>query len=176
MNTNVAIKKITPKSRQGIKEFAAEVKTISLLKHRNLVRLIGWCHEKKELLLIYEFQPNGGLDSHLFKRQTFLTWEKQYRIAQGIASALLYLHEEWEQCVVHRDIKSSNILLDSDFNAKLGDFGLARLVDQAKGAQTTELARTMGYMAPECIYTGKANKESDVYSFGIVLLEIACGK
>ncbi|KAF8010246.1 hypothetical protein BT93_J1011 [Corymbia citriodora subsp. variegata] len=176
MNANVAIKKINPGSRQGVKEYATEVKTISRLRHRNLVQLIGWCHEKKELLLIYEFMPNGSLDSHLFKERTILPWEKRYKIAQGIASALLYLHEEWEQCVVHRDIKSSNIMLDSNFNAKLGDFGLARLVDHAKGLQTTVLAGTMGYMAPECVYTGKSSKESDVYSFGIVLLEIACGR
>ncbi|XP_048141789.1 L-type lectin-domain containing receptor kinase IX.1-like isoform X2 [Rhodamnia argentea] len=176
MNVNVAIKKINPGSRQGVKEYASEVKTISRLRHRNLVQLIGWCHEKKELLLIYEFMSNGSLDSHLFKERTFLSWEKRYKIAQGIASALLYLHEEWEQCVVHRDIKSSNIMLDSDFSAKLGDFGLARLVDHAKGLQTTVLAGTMGYMAPECVYTGKASKESDVYSFGVVLLEIACGR
>ena len=100
----------------------------------------------------------------------------RYRIALGLASSLLYLHEEWEQCVVHRDIKSSNVMLDSDFNAKLGDFGLARLVDHGKGSQTTVLAGTMGYMAPECFTTGKASKESDVYSFGIVALEICCGR
>ncbi|XP_030440977.1 L-type lectin-domain containing receptor kinase IX.1-like [Syzygium oleosum] len=176
MNASVAIKKISPGSRQGIKEYATEVKTISRLRHRNLVQLIGWCREKKQLLLIYEFMRNGSLDSHLFKERSFLPWEKRYKIAQGIASALLYLHEEWEQCVVHRDIKSSNIMLDSDFNAKIGDFGLARLVDHAKGLQTTILAGTMGYMAPECVYTGKASKESDVYSFGVVLLEIACGR
>ncbi|KAK3432938.1 hypothetical protein EUGRSUZ_D00454 [Eucalyptus grandis] len=176
MNVNVAIKKINQGSRQGIKEFATEVMTISRLRHRNLVQLIGWCHEKKELLLIYEFMSNGSLDSHLFKERSFLPWEKRYKIVQGIASALLYLHEEWEQCVIHRDIKSSNIMLDSDFNAKIGDFGLARLVDHTKGLQTTVLAGTMGYMAPECVYTGKASKESDVYSFGVVLLEITCGR
>ncbi|KAF7849226.1 hypothetical protein BT93_L1061 [Corymbia citriodora subsp. variegata] len=176
MNANVAIKRISPGSSQGIKEYATKVMTISRLQHRNLVQLIGWCHEKKELLLIYEFMSNGSLDSHLFKEQSFLPWEKRYKIAQGIASALLYLHEEWEQCVVHRDIKSSNIMLDSDFNAKIGDFGLAKLVDHAKGLQTTVLAGTMGYMAPECVYTGKASKESDVYSFGVVLLEITCGR
>ncbi|KAF7849906.1 LOW QUALITY PROTEIN: hypothetical protein BT93_L0140 [Corymbia citriodora subsp. variegata] len=173
---NVAIKKINPGSRQGIKEYVAEVMTISRLRHRNLVQLIGWCHEKKELLLIYEFMSNGSLDSHLFKERSFLPWEKRYKIAQGIALALLYLHEEWEQCIVHRGYKSSNIMLDSDFNAKIGDFGLARLVDHAKGLQTTVLAGTMGYMAPECVYTSKASKESDVYSFGVVLLEITCGR
>jgi serine/threonine protein kinase len=101
-----------------------------------------------------------------------------YKVAQelALALALLYLHEEWEQCVVHRDIKSSNIMLDSDFNAKLGDFGLARLVDHLKGSQTTVLAGTMCYMAPECVTTGKTSKESDIYSFGIVSLKIACGR
>ncbi|KAI9110428.1 hypothetical protein K1719_018588 [Acacia pycnantha] len=98
------------------------------------------------------------------------------QLRSGLASALLYLHEEWEQCVVHRDIKSSNIMLDSSFNAKLGDFGLARLVDHAKGGQTTALAGTMGYMAPECVTTGRASKETDVYSFGVVALEIVCGR
>ncbi|KAK9177411.1 hypothetical protein WN944_029433 [Citrus x changshan-huyou] len=160
----------------GIKEYASEVKIISRLRHRNLVQLLGWCHEKKELLLVYEFMPNGSLDSHLFKENSLLTWEFRYKIAQDLASGLLYLQEEWEQCVVHRDIKSSNIMLDSNFNAKIGDFGLARLVEHAKGSQTTVLAGTMGYMAPECATTGKASKESDVYSFGIVALEIACGR
>ncbi|XP_006369692.3 LOW QUALITY PROTEIN: L-type lectin-domain containing receptor kinase IX.1 [Populus trichocarpa] len=172
----VAVKRVSRGSKQGIKEYAAEVKIISRLRHRNLVQLIGWCHERKELLLVYEFMSHGSLDSHLFKETSLLTWELRYKIVQGLASGLLYLHEEWEQCVVHRDIKSSNIMLDSEFNAKLGDFGLARLVDHGKGSQTTVLAGTMGYMAPECAMTGKASRESDVYSFGIVALEIACGR
>ncbi|CAL8151020.1 unnamed protein product [Prunus armeniaca] len=120
--------------------------------------------------------PNGSLDSHLFKEQSLLTWDARYKIAQGLASGLLYLHEEWEQCVLHRDIKSSNVMLDSNFNAKLGDFGLARLVDHGKQSQTTILAGTMGYMAPDYLNTGKASKESDIYSFGVVALEIACGR
>ncbi|KAL9367591.1 hypothetical protein Peur_038790 [Populus x canadensis] len=172
----VAVKRVSRGSKQGIKEYAAEVKIISRLRHRNLVQLIGWCHERRELLLVYEFMPHGSLDSHLFEETSLLTWEVRYKIVQGLASGLLYLHEEWEQCVVHRDIKSSNIMLDSEFNAKLGDFGLARLVDHGKGSQTTVLAGTMGYMAPECAMTGKASRESDVYSFGIVALEIACGR
>ncbi|KAI9071916.1 hypothetical protein K1719_046122 [Acacia pycnantha] len=176
-NSYVAIKRISKDSKQGKKEFASEVRIISQLRHRNLVQLIGWCHERKELLLVYEYMPHGSLDSHLFnKEQSLLTWSIRFKIAQGLASALLYLHEEWEQCVVHRDIKSSNIMLDSSFNAKLGDFGLARLVDHEKGAQTTALAGTMGYMAPECVTTGRASKETDVYSFGVVALEIICGR
>ncbi|XP_062177199.1 L-type lectin-domain containing receptor kinase IX.1-like [Alnus glutinosa] len=175
-NSFVAVKRVSKQSKQGIKEYASEVKIISRLRHRNLVQLIGWCHERGELLLIYEFMPNGSLDSHLFTEESLLIWETRYKVAQGLALALVYLHEEWEQCVVHRDIKSSNIMLDSNFNAKLGDFGLARLVDHVKGSQTTVLAGTMGYMAPECVTTGNASKESDVYSFGIVALEIACGR
>ncbi|KDP35962.1 hypothetical protein JCGZ_09934 [Jatropha curcas] len=172
----VAVKRISSGSKQGIREYASEVKVISQLRHRNLVQLIGWCHEKRELLLVYELMPNGSLDSHLFKENKLLTWEMRYNIVLGLASGLLYLQEECQQLVVHRDIKSSNIMLDSNFNAKLGDFGLARLVDHNKGFQTTLLAGTLGYMAPEYVITGKASKESDVYSFGIVALEIACGK
>jgi serine/threonine protein kinase len=175
-NSFVAVKRVSKGSNQGIKEYVSEVKIISRLRHRNLVQLIGWCHGRGELLLVYEFMPNGSLDSHLFTQESLLIWAMRYKVAQGLALALLYLHEEWEQCVVHRDIKSSNIMLDSEFNAKLGDFGLARLVDHLKGSQTTVLAGTMGYMAPECVTTGKASKESDVYSFGIVALEIACGR
>ncbi|XP_050210125.1 L-type lectin-domain containing receptor kinase IX.1-like [Mercurialis annua] len=174
-NSYIAVKRVSRESKQGIKEYAAEVKIISRIRHRNLVKLVGWCHEK-ELLLVYEFMPNCSLDFHIFKGENFLTWKIRFRIAQGLASALLYLHEEGDQCVLHRDIKSSNVMLDSSFEAKLGDFGLARLVDHAKGTQTTVLAGTMGYMAPECFTSGFASKESDIYSFGVVALEIACGR
>ncbi|XP_031261895.1 L-type lectin-domain containing receptor kinase IX.1-like [Pistacia vera] len=170
------VKRVSKGSKQGVKEYVSEVKIISRLRHRNLVQLLGWCHEKKELLLVYEFMPNGSLDSHLFKENCLLKWEMRYKIAKDLASGLLYLHEEWEQCVVHRDIKSSNVTLNSNFKAKIGDFGLARLVEHSKGSQTTVLAGTMGYMAPECIITGKASKESDVFSFGVVALELACGR
>ncbi|XP_026391000.1 L-type lectin-domain containing receptor kinase IX.1-like [Papaver somniferum] len=175
-NTYVAVKRVAKGSHQGKKEYQSEVRIISRLRHRNLVQLIGWCHERSELLLVYEFMPNRSLDNHLFRGENVLSWEVRYKIALGIASALLYLHEEWEQCIVHRDIKSSNVMLDSNFNAKLGDFGLARLVDHGLGSQTTVLAGTMGYLAPECVTTGKSSKESDVYSYGIVALEIACGR
>ncbi|KAI7758214.1 hypothetical protein M8C21_018736 [Ambrosia artemisiifolia] len=172
----VAVKRVSSGSKQGKKEYVSEVKIISRLRHRNLVQLIGWCHEHGDFLLVYEFMPNGSLDSHLFYSKSILSSSVRYKIAMGIASALLYLHEEWEQCVVHRDIKSSNIMLDSNYNAKLGDFGLARLVDHDLGSQTTILAGTMGYLAPECVMTGRASRETDVYSFGVVALEIACGR
>ncbi|XP_042993376.1 L-type lectin-domain containing receptor kinase IX.1-like [Carya illinoinensis] len=175
-STEIAVKRVSKGSKQGRKEYISEVKIISRLRHRNLVQLIGWCHAQGEFLLVYECMPNGSLDTHLFGGKIMLTWPVRDKIALGLASALLYLHEEWEQCVVHRDIKSSNIMLDANFNAKLGDFGLARLVDHELGSQTTVLAGTMGYLAPECVTTGRASKESDVYSFGVVCLEIACGR
>ncbi|XP_038902262.1 L-type lectin-domain containing receptor kinase IX.1-like [Benincasa hispida] len=176
IDLTVAVKRISRGSRQGRKEYITEVKIISQLRHRNLVQLIGWCHDKGEFLLVYEFMSNGSLDSHLFGKRTPLGWGVRYKIALGLASALLYLHEEWEQCVVHRDIKSSNVMLDSNFNVKLGDFGLARLMDHELGAQTTGLVGTLGYLAPEYISTGRASKESDVFSFGVVALEIATGR
>ncbi|KAI7758100.1 hypothetical protein M8C21_002091, partial [Ambrosia artemisiifolia] len=151
----VAVKKISQGSKQGKKEYRTEVKIISSLRHKHLVQLIGWYHDETQYLLAYEFMTNGRLDSHLFYKKS-------------LASALLYLHEECQQCVVHRDIKASNIMLDSGFNAKLGDFGLARLKDHELDLKTTGLAGTLGYMAPEYATTGKASKESDVYSFGVV--------
>ncbi|KAF5454345.1 hypothetical protein F2P56_024017 [Juglans regia] len=172
----VAVKKISRGSKQGRKEYLTEVKIISRLRHKNLVQLIGWCHDRGEFLLVYEFMPNGSLDAHLFGKRNPLTWALRHKIATGLASALLYLHEEWEQCVIHRDIKSSNVMLDSSFNVKLGDFGLARLMDHELGPQTTGLAGTLGYMAPEYVSTGRASKESDVYSYGVVALEIATGR
>ncbi|XP_050262704.1 L-type lectin-domain containing receptor kinase IX.1-like [Quercus robur] len=174
----VAIKRVSDGSRQGIREYASEVKIISQLRHKNLIQLIGWCHERSRghLLLVYDFMPNGSLDSHLFRNDALLIWEVRYKIVQDLASALFYLHEGWERCVLHRDIKSSNIMLDSNFNAKLGDFGLARLVDHDNASQITDLAGTKGYMDPECVTTRRASKESDIYSFGIVALELACGR
>uniref|UniRef100_A0A0E0QDT7 non-specific serine/threonine protein kinase n=1 Tax=Oryza rufipogon TaxID=4529 RepID=A0A0E0QDT7_ORYRU len=162
----VAIKRFAKNSsKQGRKEYKSEIK------------LIGWCHGRTELLLVYELFPNRSLDVHLHGNGTFLTWPMRINIVHGLGSALLYLHEEWDQCVVHRDIKPSNVMLDESFNAKLGDFGLARLIDHAVGIQTmTHPSGTPGYLDPECVITGKASAESDVYSFGIVLLEVACGR
>ncbi|MED6166699.1 L-type lectin-domain containing receptor kinase IX.1, partial [Stylosanthes scabra] len=173
----VAVKKISGGSTQGKREYITEVKVISRLRHRNLVQLIGWCHDRGEFLLVYEYMPNGSLDSHLFgNNRTPLSWNLRHKIALGLASAILYLHEEWEQCVLHRDIKPSNVMLDSSFNVKLGDFGLAKLIDHELGSQTSALAGTIGYMAPEYISSRRASKESDVYSFGLVALEIVTGK
>ncbi|PUZ67847.1 hypothetical protein GQ55_3G466700 [Panicum hallii var. hallii] len=178
MNLHVAIKRVSKGSKQGRKEYASEVRIISRLRHRNLVQLIGWCHGGSELLLVYELMPNGSLDTHLYSASDgeLLPWPLRHEIVLGLGSALLYLHQDWEQCVLHRDIKPSNVMLDASFHAKLGDFGLARFVDHGRGSHTTVLAGTMGYMDPECMITGRASAESDVYSFGVVLLEIACGR
>ncbi|KAH7675511.1 Non-specific serine/threonine protein kinase protein [Dioscorea alata] len=176
LNLEVAIKRISRSSKQGKKEFISEVKIISKLRHRNLVQLIGWCQSKGDLLLVYEFMQNGSLDKHLYSEKCLLPWPVRYKIALGLASALLYIHEQWEQCIVHRDIKPSNVMLDAWYNVKLGDFGLARLIEQGRGSQTTILAGTMGYLAPECVVTGKASKETDVYGFGVVALEICSGR
>ena len=129
----IAMKKISRGSKQGKKEYITEVKIISQLRHRNLVQLKGWCHDKGEFLLVYEFMPNGSLDAHLWSERSPLPWIVRYKISIGLASVLLYLHEEWEQCVVHKDIKSSNVMLDSSFSVKLGDFGLAQLMDHELG-------------------------------------------
>ncbi|KAB1200350.1 L-type lectin-domain containing receptor kinase IX.1 [Morella rubra] len=176
LDVEIAVKKFSRGSRQGIREFVTEVKIIGQLRHRNLVQLIGWCHDKGEFLLVYEFMPNGSLDFHLFGEKSLLSWALRYNIALGLASGLLYLHEEWEQCVVHRDIKSSNIMLDSSFKVKLGDFGLAKLMDHELSPGTSGLAGTFGYLAPECAVTGRYSKESDVFSFGVVVLEIVTGR
>ncbi|RLM74992.1 hypothetical protein C2845_PM15G21010 [Panicum miliaceum] len=173
---HVAIKRVSKATKQGRREYVSEVTIISRLRHRNLVQLVGWCHEGDELLLVYELMTNGSLDTHLYSTTNVLTWPIRYNIILGMGSALLYLHQEWEQCVVHRDIKPSNVMLDSEFNAKLGDFGLARLVSHAHDAHTTMVAGTRGYIDPECAVTCRATTRSDVYSFGVLLLEIACGR
>ena len=134
-NVEVAVKRVSEGSKQGRKEYISEVKIISRLRHRNLVQLIGWCHEHDELLLVYEYMPNGSLDSHLYGVKTTLTCPGRYNVVQGLACALLYFHEEWEQCIIHIDIKPSNNMLDTNFNAKFGDFGLARLVDHDLGSK-----------------------------------------
>ncbi|CAN6288612.1 unnamed protein product [Urochloa humidicola] len=174
----VAIKRFAKgSSMQGRKEYKSEIKVISRLRHRNLVQLVGWCHGRDELLLVYELVPNRSLDVHLHGNGTFLTWPMRIKIVLGLGSALLYLHEEWEQCVVHRDVKPSNVMLDESFNAKLGDFGLARFIDHAVGMQTmTAVSGTPGYVDPESLITGQASAESDVYSFGVVVLEVTCGR
>lgn len=173
----IAVKRISHDSRQGMKEFVAEIASIGRLRHRNLVQLLGYCRRQGELILVYDFMPNGSLDKYIFGRpEESLDWSQRFKIIRGIASGLLYLHEEWEQVVLHRDIKASNVLLDAHFNGKLGDFGLAKLYDRGSNLQTTRVVGTLGYLAPELSRTGKSTPCSDVFSFGAFLLEVACGK
>ncbi|KAL3622748.1 hypothetical protein CASFOL_033356 [Castilleja foliolosa] len=176
----IAVKKITTNNQlQGIREFAAEIESLGRLRHKNLVNLQGWCKYKNELLLVYDYVPNGSLDTLLYNNSQngkFLNWDQRFNVIKGVASGLLYLHEEWEQVVIHRDVKSSNVLIDKDMNARLGDFGLARSYDHAKNAHTTSVVGTIGYIAPELTRTGKASKSTDVFAYGILLLEVACGR
>ncbi|XP_038714478.1 L-type lectin-domain containing receptor kinase IX.1-like [Tripterygium wilfordii] len=171
---DIAVKKFKGNSGQEIIDYESEAKVISQLRHRHLVKLIGWCHESAEYLLAYEYIPNGTLESHLFNRPSILSCENRYKICREIASSIHYLHEEYEQCVLHRDVKLSNIMLKSNLEAKLEDFCLARFVEHESGSRNTAVAGTLGYMAPEYFQTGRATKESDVFSFGVVVLEIAC--
>ena len=121
--------------------------------------------------------PNGSLDKYLYDQpETTLNWNQRFRVIKGVASALFYLHEGWEQVVIHRDVKASNVMLDNEFNGRLGDFGLARLYDHGTDPQTTHVIGTLGYVAPEHMRTGKATTNSDVFAFGAFLLEVACGR
>ncbi|ESW12493.1 hypothetical protein PHAVU_008G117800 [Phaseolus vulgaris] len=173
----VAVKKVSHESRQGMREFVAEIVSIGRLRHRNLVPLLGYCRRKGELLLVYDYMPNGSLDKYLYnKPRVTLNWSQRFRITKGVASGLLYLHEEWEQVVVHRDIKASNVLLDSELNGRLGDFGLSRLYEHGTDPHTTHVVGTLGYLAPEHTRTGKATTNSDVFAFGAFMLEVVCGR
>ena len=173
----IAVKKVAHGSRQGMREFVAEVVSIGRLRHRNLVQLLGYCRLEDELLLAYDYMPNGSVESHLYGGgKPALSWAQRFRIIKGVASGLLYLHEEWEQVVVHRDVKASNILLDGEMNARLGDFGLARLHDRGAELHTTVVAGTFGYIAPELALTGRASPLTDVFAFGAFLLEVATGR
>ncbi|KAI4297390.1 hypothetical protein L6164_037284 [Bauhinia variegata] len=172
----IAVKRISPEHGSSKRIFINEVKIISRLIHRNVVQFIGWCHEQGELLLVFEYMSNGSLDTHLFGHKEILPWNIRYNIAQGVVTALPYLHDEAEQCVLHRDVKSANVMLDTDFNAKLGDFGIAKLINTKLNTHKTALVGTIGYIAPEYINEGRATKALDIYSFGIVALKIACGR
>ncbi|KAM0888003.1 hypothetical protein ACQ4PT_028606 [Festuca glaucescens] len=173
----VAVKKVSHESRQGMREFISEVVSIGQIRHRNLVRLLGYCRRKRELLLVYDHMPNGSLDKLLYDHNMpVLSWSHRLGIIRDVASSVLYLHEDWEQVILHRDIKASNVLLDADMNGRLGDFGLARLYDHGTDPHTTHVVGTMGYLAPELGHTGKASKASDIFAFGVFMLEVACGQ
>jgi len=176
--TEVAVKRVSHDSTQGLKEFISEVVSIGHLRHRNLVQLLGYCRRKGELLLVYDYMPNGSLDKYLYGEddKPLLEWAQRFQIVKDVASGLFYLHEKWQQVVVHRDVKASNVLLDGGMVAHLGDFGLARLYDHGADLQTTHVVGTMGYIAPELARTGKASPLTDVFAFGTFLLEVTCGR
>ncbi|CAN1332191.1 G-type lectin S-receptor-like serine/threonine-protein kinase At1g67520 [Linum perenne] len=176
----VAIKRLAASSKQGVVEFKNEVSLIAKLQHDNLVKLVGCCIDKGEKILVYEYLPNKSLDFSLFastNQNTRLDWKKRFDIIQGIAQGMLYLHKYSRLKIVHRDLKASNILLDSEMKAKISDFGLAKIFHANESrAITARVAGTFGYMPPEYAMEGVFSTRSDVFSFGVLLLEIVSGK
>ncbi|KAM6540474.1 hypothetical protein CsatB_004921 [Cannabis sativa] len=174
----VAIKKLNSESMQGFQEWQSEVNFLGRLSHPNLVKLLGYCWEDKELLLVYEFMQKGSLENHLFRRNPSvepLSWERRLQIAIGAARGLAFLHAS-DKKVIYRDFKASNILLDGNYNAKIADFGLAKLGPSGGDSHvTTRIMGTYGYAAPEYIATGHLYVKSDVYGYGVVLLELLTG-
>lgn len=174
----IAVKKLSQSSRQGKKEFMNEAKLLARVQHRNVVNLLGYCAHGPEKLLVYEFVANESLDKHLFKSsgRDVLDWNRRHDIIMGVAKGLLYLHEDAHCCIIHRDIKASNILLDDKYSPKIADFGLARLFNEDGTHVNTRAAGTNGYMAPEYVMHGNLSVKADVYSFGVVVLELISGQ
>ncbi|GLT64226.1 hypothetical protein SLA2020_367320 [Shorea laevis] len=173
----IAVKRLSREFEQGNPEFKKEVVLIAMLQHRNLVKLLGFCLEGNERLLVYEFVLNASLDHFIFDqiKRAQLNWERRYKIIEGIARGLLYLHEDSRLRIIHRDLKASNILLDADMNPKILDFDTARLLDQTQGT-AKKIIGTYGYMAPEYAMGGHFSVKSDVFSFGVLVLEIISGR
>ncbi|KAJ4910989.1 L-type lectin-domain containing receptor kinase I.7 [Raphanus sativus] len=174
----VAVKRVSHDGEEGMKQFVAEIVCMRRLKHRSLVPLLGYCRRKHELLLVSEYMPNGSLDHYLFNSpdRSTLPWWRRFAILNDIALALSYLHTEADQVVIHRDIKASNVMLDAEFNGRLGDFGMSRLYERGTDPTTTTAAvGTVGYMAPELTSMGPSTG-TDVYAFGVFLLEVSCGR
>ncbi|XP_039169845.1 putative receptor-like protein kinase At4g00960 [Eucalyptus grandis] len=175
----IAVKRLSQNSSQGEVEFKNEVMLLARLQHRNLVRLLGFCLEGVEQLLIYEFVPNSSLDQVIFDplKRVNLNWDRRYKIIMGVIRGMLYLHEDSRLRIIHRNLKASNILLDLDMNPQISDFGMARLfeLDQTQ-AETNRIVGTHGYMAPEYVRNGNFSIKSDVFSFGVLILEIISGQ
>ncbi|KAK0579542.1 hypothetical protein LWI29_027704 [Acer saccharum] len=177
--TEIAVKRISHEN-EGMRAFLAEIASLGRLKHRNLVGLRGWCkREKGSFMLVYDYMENGSLDKWIFQCEEtnyMLSCEERITILKNVASGVLYLHEGWEKKVLHRDIKASNVLLDKEMKGSLGDFGLARMHNHGQVATTTRVVGTVGYLAPEVISTGRASTQTDVFGFGVLILEVMCGK
>lgn len=173
----VAVKRLSLGRFQGVQQFAAEIKTLGRVQHPNLVTLIGYHVSEAEMFLIYNYLPGGNLENFIQERsRRTVEWRMLHKIALDIACALMHLHDECVPRVLHRDIKPSNILLDKHFNAYLSDFGLARLLGTSETHATTDVAGTFGYVAPEYAMTCRVSDKADVYSYGVVVLELLSDK